>query len=749
MKPETHLHLRRIEQHPRDEGDSPSAGLSGTEALPPEHMTSDGHAKLAPEPPRSLRMAHEESQVLGLGRKGKAVFGRAVRERQFAGTTVMPDGFSRDQLKKLVRDVDVKHVQTREFDGKRLSYIEGWYAIAQANAIFGHAGWDREMVHFERVMERTRSDSIVTCGYMARVRIRVRAGSTEVIREGTGWGSAAASTATAANERALKAAETDATKRALSTFGASFGLNLYDKDHVPLKPRPVFALFAPDGRPLDDTLSPEAFSTGLRQLIEVCKDTHQIDQLSRHNRASLADLRIQVPTLRNAQGVHFADLLLRLMQRRREKVSAFRDASTHPAPEAETSAGVDEAGAASGMRTSSSIGNGLNAGPSESSGTNIAYSEASPETTTEMSSRAGETASATDAAAADNSGRPDAPNEGAGTVIGLVETSLEAAAATLDGNGQPNGGSNDAGDSSGRQSSAGEAEGNLAGNGRGANEARIEGDRGAIPASLSDGDAGDADGADTMHDDGLPRRRSDSPSVRTTLGPGEVFRHYTGQSSRRGTPHPFPSRSEVPLSKPAVASSIALTSAVATSEGKSASRGSAATTSDRPSEVSPPAFLSAPAQIEAKNDSPENVKPALGNPASTLSDVTDTRSAPDPSPTPHSKIALGLKIDKSKLWLGLEPRIRDKAHLRRVAELPCLICNRQPSHAHHLRFAQRRGLSQKVSDEYVVPLCALHHGDLHQSSSEQGWWKRQKIDPIAISAELWTKSLSLGRSHSR
>jgi hypothetical protein len=39
----------------------------------------------------------------------------------------------------------------------------------------------------------------------------------------------------------------------------------------------------------------------------------------------------------------------------------------------------------------------------------------------------------------------------------------------------------------------------------------------------------------------------------------------------------------------------------------------------------------------------------------------------------------------------------------------------------HLRFAQRRGMSQKVSDEYVVPLCALH-----RSSNEQEWWERQK-----------------------
>jgi hypothetical protein len=40
----------------------------------------------------------------------------------------------------------------------------------------------------------------------------------------------------------------------------------------------------------------------------------------------------------------------------------------------------------------------------------------------------------------------------------------------------------------------------------------------------------------------------------------------------------------------------------------------------------------------------------------------------------------------------------------------------------------------------VVPLCALHHGDLHRSSSEQEWWARQKIEPVAISAELWASN---------
>jgi hypothetical protein len=38
----------------------------------------------------------------------------------------------------------------------------------------------------------------------------------------------------------------------------------------------------------------------------------------------------------------------------------------------------------------------------------------------------------------------------------------------------------------------------------------------------------------------------------------------------------------------------------------------------------------------------------------------------------------------------------------------------------HLRFAQPRGLGQKVSDEFTVPLCREHHRELHRAGKEQG-----------------------------
>ena len=66
--------------------------------------------------------------------------------------------------------------------------------------------------------------------YTAKVRVSVRAGDMMIVREGSGTGEAKASTPGQAHELALKGAETDATKRALATFGNPFGLALYDRE---------------------------------------------------------------------------------------------------------------------------------------------------------------------------------------------------------------------------------------------------------------------------------------------------------------------------------------------------------------------------------------------------------------------------------------------------------------------------------------------------------------------------------------
>ena len=355
-------------------------------------------------------------------------------------------GFTSRQLRALRRKLDRRHVQSREIDGRNLDYLEGWFAIAEANAIFGFDGWDREMAHFERLYEHSRNDR-TACGYLARIRIRVRAGENNIIiREGTGWGSASASMPAEAHERALKAAETDATKRALATFGNRFGLSLYDKEQNGVSPKkpdsrpPSFSLYTPEGTVLAEDLSAEAFCSGLRQLIEKVSDVGEMTNLVRNNAELIRRLRTDAPSLKTNRGLHYADVIEGLIKSREPTLLA------------------------------------------------------------------------------------------------------KIAAPQLD---------------------------NLA--------------------------------------------------------------------------HP-------------------------------------------------------------------------------------------------SKIGDGTKIDKSLLLVGTDRRFRDPCHLEYVRSQVCLICGRTPAHAHHLKFAQAKGLAIKVSDEFTVPLCAVHHDELHRAGSEVEWWQRRNLDPMPVAAELWSKS---------
>jgi len=382
-------------------------------------------------------------------------------------------GLSQKQIRALRRKLDRCNVQSRDIDGRSLDYIEGWFAIAEANAIFGFDGWDREMAHFERLYEGTRNDA-TSCSYLARVRIRVRVAETVILREGTGTGNATASNAGDAHERALKAAETDATKRALATFGNRFGLGLYDKEQHGVTPKKApsppgaMTIHDPQGAPFASNLSPEGFCIGLRQMIEKSEHVSELEGLQGSNTDQMSRLRACAPDLKTTKNVHYADILERLFNTRREHLAA----------------------------------------------------------------------------------------------------------------------------------------------------------------SLA------ANGSDPV----VPKRCSPEP----VSGKREVL------------PQPVPS---------------------------------------------PP------------------LKP--------------------------SRIAAGPRIDKNLLPIGTERRLRDKAHLQFVASHSCLVCGQHPSQAHHLTFAQRRWLSMKVSDEFTVPLCVIHHDELHRTGPERAWWTRQGLDPRAIAAKLWMKSRTL------
>src|SRR6476620_4589174 len=83
---------------------------------------------------------------------------------------------------------------------------------------------------------------------------------------------------------------------------------------------------------------------------------------------------------------------------------------------------------------------------------------------------------------------------------------------------------------------------------------------------------------------------------------------------------------------------------------------------------------------------------------------------------------------------------RDKEHCKFVVAQPCVVCGRTPAEAHHIRFAQPRALNRKARDEYTVPVCRLHHRDLHSYGDETSWWAGIGIDPLPKALEHWRRS---------
>jgi hypothetical protein len=90
--------------------------------------------------------------------------------------------------------------------------------------------------------------------------------------------------------------------------------------------------------------------------------------------------------------------------------------------------------------------------------------------------------------------------------------------------------------------------------------------------------------------------------------------------------------------------------------------------------------------------------------------------------------------------IGKPVRERDRDHLRFVAAQPCLICGRSPSDPHHIKFAEQRAMGRRVSDKFSVPICRLHHRELHHGGNERAWWQKHGIDPLSIAASFWAKT---------
>jgi hypothetical protein len=49
-------------------------------------------------------------------------------------------------------------------------------------------------------------------------------------------------------------------------------------------------------------------------------------------------------------------------------------------------------------------------------------------------------------------------------------------------------------------------------------------------------------------------------------------------------------------------------------------------------------------------------------------------------------------------------------------------------------------MARKVSDRFTVPMCRLHHRELHRGGNERAWWQSQGIDPLGAAATLWART---------
>ncbi len=383
-------------------------------------------------------------------------------------------GFSSKQVAALRRNVDQRHIRSRQSNGRELSYLEGWYVIAQANRIFGFDGWSRETLESKCVLARE-NRGYFTAVYTAKVRLTVQANGAAIIREGHGTGEGRGEVPGEVHDTALKAAETDATKRALITFGRPFGLELYRGS-------------------------------------EAAKQRQGTAQVTR---------AIVSPRALNAN-------------------------ATQPV------------------------------GPA---------------------AKAGATDRAQPSAAAGQESPPSLLPIQAGPELAPI--------------------------------------------------------------------------AKYARDDTTPIPRPSTYYGRE--------RYHDIREENAG------------LVRQA----------------------------DRHAESAP-------------NASDETIADAASGDLLEQAPPEATPLLPPQAPAE--------RIDKSALPLGEPKRIRDKEHLKFVATQPCLVCGRQPTDAHHLRFAQPRALGMKVSDEFTVPLCRTHHRNLHQTGNEAGWWEKARIKPLPIARKLWETS---------
>lgn len=155
--------------------------------------------------------------------------------------------FTESQIYKLSGKLLKNAVSKRKgAGGMELDYIESWWAIEEANNIFGFDGWQTAIIDTQVVWTGDRKGK-PALSVVATVQVQVDANGKQVVRQDVGYGDAMDSDLGRAHELAIKEAVSDAQKRALRSFGNKFGNGLYAKG-----PERNERLFDPAGKGFDE-----------------------------------------------------------------------------------------------------------------------------------------------------------------------------------------------------------------------------------------------------------------------------------------------------------------------------------------------------------------------------------------------------------------------------------------------------------------------------------------------------------------
>ena len=100
--------------------------------------------------------------------------------------------------------------------------------------------------------------------------------------------------------------------------------------------------------------------------------------------------------------------------------------------------------------------------------------------------------------------------------------------------------------------------------------------------------------------------------------------------------------------------------------------------------------------------------------------------------------------DNEGIGMRSEILARDKKYLEWIREQPCAISGSTIDVvAHHVTIYANRGIGQKPSDYWCIPLRADTHTHLHNLGEREFWLQMEKSDPHIIALGYLTKYLDI------